>query len=285
MPEMGNPNMYLIYVDESYDETHYAYSAIFINAFLWNQYLSNRLDWRKNWFDQYGIPLDYELHATKFVGGRGEHPANRDKLFRADLFYEAVGTIENMDGVHVINAITSDKKNHLKLFEHMLNRINRTLKAKSAMGILICDEGNENRLTSIVRKMKKENHIPYNTFGSIGSTRNIPLNQIIEDPLFKTSKSSYFIQLSDFIAFSLLRNEKPLASTRARVSSAFDQLDRVLIKEANRYDSRSKGIVRVYMKGRCRSTQPWEANHLQVGGYVQSHNLSNHEKERRWHVS
>lgn len=245
MPDTANPNMYLVYIDESYDKTHYAYSAIFINAFAWNQYFARFLDWRKHWFTQHKIPLDYELHATKFVGGRGEHPADRDKLFRAGLFYEAVGMIEKMNGVHVMNAITDNKKNHLRLFEYVLNRIDRTLVAKRAIGVLICDEGNENKLTAIVRKMKKENHIPYNSHGSIGGTRNIPLDRIIEDPLFKTSKSSYFIQLSDFIAFSLLRNERPLDGTQTKVRIAFDQLDQVLIKEANRYDRRGKGIVRV----------------------------------------
>lgn len=244
MAEALNPNMYLIYIDESYDKTHFAYSAIFINAFAWNQYFASLLNWRMEWFKRYGIPLDYELHATKFVGGRGGHPANSDKLFRANLFHEAIGIIENIPGVHVMNAITDNKKNHLKLFEYMLNRINRTLNAKSAFGVLICDEGNENKLTAIVRKMKKENHVPYNVLGSIGGTRNIPLDRIIEDPLFKTSKSSYFIQLSDFLAFSLLRNEKPLANTQVNVRSAFDQLDQVLVKVANRYDRREKGIIR-----------------------------------------
>lgn len=40
--------------------------------------------------------------------------------------------------------------------------------------------------------------------------RNISLERIIEDPLFKTPESSYFIQLLGFPVSSLLRNEKPL---------------------------------------------------------------------------
>lgn len=244
-----NSSMYLIYVDESYDETHYAYSAMFIDAFKWNFYFDYLVSWRREWFQQHQIPLDYELHATKFIGGRGEHPANRNKLFRATLFHEAIGRIEKMEGVEAINAITSDKKKHLQLFEYMLNRINRTLEAKNATGVLICDQGNENKLTSIVRKMKKENHIPSTVYqywmhGAKG--RNLPLERIIEDPLFKTSKSSYFIQLSDFLAFSLLRNEKPLGgSTLDPVKTAFEQLDSTLIKVAFRNDPKKKGIIRV----------------------------------------
>ncbi len=238
-----------MYIDESYDETHYAYSAMFVPAFQWNQYFEKLVTWRREWFEAHKIPLDYELHATKFVGGRGEFPANRDKNYRAVLFKEAIKRIENIDdGLKIINAITIDKKKHMLLFEYMLNRINNTLKAHQAFAVLICDEGNENKLTAIVRKMKKENHVPdrVDMYGYNYASRNLPLERIIEDPLFKTSKSSYFIQLSDFLAFSLLRNEKPLdGSTLEPVRTAFEQLDKTLVKVAFKSDPRKKGIIRV----------------------------------------
>ncbi len=162
------------------------------------------------------------------------------------MFLEAIARIEEMENIKVINALTSNKKKHLQLFEYMLNRINKTLEKNNSFGVLICDEGNENQLTSIVRKMKKENHIPNSSeiFGLSRTKRNIPLERIIEDPLFKTSKSSYFIQLSDMLAFSLLRNEKPIQSTSEKVRMAFDQLDKALVKNAFARDPRKKGIIR-----------------------------------------
>lgn len=238
----NNPSMYLIYIDESYcskPRGAYVYSAIFINAFNWQRHFKDILQWREEWFEQHQIPLDYELHATRFVSGHGEFPANRNKEYRAKLFYEAIGRIEKMNGVEVMSAITSKKRRHLELFQYMLNRIERTLKAKNAYGIMICDEGNENKLTSTVRRMQKENRI-----ASIN--KDVPLRHIIEDPLFKTSESSYFIQLADFLAFALLRNEIPVPnSTRELVQTAFEQLDSTLIKEASRTDYRKKGIVRL----------------------------------------
>jgi uncharacterized protein (UPF0248 family) len=235
--------MYLIYIDESYDETHFAYSALFVDAFNWNEHLKKLREWRNNLFQNHGIPLDYELHATNFVGGRGQAPVNRDKSYRAQLFFETIGMIEKMKTIDIINAITPNKKNHLLLFDYMLNRINRALEDKNAIGILICDEGNENKLTSIVRKMKKSNHVP-SKYSHTGGRRDIPLHRIIEDPLFKTSKSSYFIQLADFVAFSLLRSEKPLPTTLGPVATAFNQLDQTLIKKAFRNDPKQEGIIR-----------------------------------------
>lgn len=242
-------NFYLVYIDESYDETHYAYSAMFVPAFQWNEYFNKLVAWRREWLNNHQIPLDYELHATKFVGGRGEFPSSRDKNYRAGLFKEAIQRIENIDdGLKIINAITTNKKKHMVLFEYMLNRINNTLKYNQSYGVLICDEGNEKKLTAIVRKMKKENPIPdrFDMYGYNSAYRNLPLERIIEDPLFKTSKSSYFIQLSDFLAFSLLRNEKPLDGTTLEpVRMAFDGLDKVLVKSAFKNDPRKKGIIRV----------------------------------------
>ena len=234
-------NFYFIYVDESYDEKSYAYSAIFVDAFKWNSIFNSILKWRKEWFANHQIPLDDELHATDFVGGRGSHPTNRNKDYRAGLFYEAIGHIETMD-VKIMNAITSEKKRHLKLFEYMLNRIENTLKHKFAWGAMICDEGNENKLTGLVRRMKKNNTIPSQYWQQGASDINIPLDRIIEDPLFKQSKSSYFIQLADFLAFSLLRSEKPLHSQPQKIREAFNLLDKTLIREATRKDPR--GIIR-----------------------------------------
>ena len=136
----------------------------------------------------------------------------------------------------------------MQLFEWMLNRIERTLKELNAQGVLICDEGNEQKLTTLVRRLKKVNPIPNKAefdMQGIGHDRNMPFENIIEDPLFKTSKSSYFIQLADFLAFSLLRNEKPLPQTLAKVNTAFDQLDKVLVKKAFSTDRRKKGIIRL----------------------------------------
>ena len=48
MPNHPN-HMYLVYIDESYDETNFAYSAIFINAFRWNDYFNQLLEWRGEW--------------------------------------------------------------------------------------------------------------------------------------------------------------------------------------------------------------------------------------------
>lgn len=54
------------------------------------------------------------------------------------------------------------------------------------------------------------------------------------------------MQLSDMIAFSLLRNEKPIAgSTQPKVQTAFDQLNESLVKIAFKLDPKKKGIIKI----------------------------------------
>jgi Protein of unknown function (DUF3800) len=55
------------------------------------------------------------------------------------------------------------------------------------------------------------------------ATRNIPTQFILEDPVFKVSQRSYFIQLADFCAYALLRKERPVATkTKCGLDVAFD---------------------------------------------------------------
>ena len=96
---------------------------------------------------------------------------------------------------------------------------------KNAYGVLICDEGNEKKLISMVRKRRK------NSFSS-GQKLVSPVKRIIEDPLFKPSTSSYFIQITDFVAFSFLRSQNPTQTTRKLVEQSFESLDEILIKKS-----------------------------------------------------
>ncbi len=61
MPNHLN-HMYLVYIDESYDETNFAYSAIFINAFRWNDYFNQLLEWRGEWKEKADVGQPSPAH-------------------------------------------------------------------------------------------------------------------------------------------------------------------------------------------------------------------------------
>ena len=216
-------SMYFIYIDESYDEAHYCYSALFVPVFKWNDIFEEVFQWRKKLRKEYKIPFEYELHATKFISGSGAPHNNRDKDFRANIFNESFHFFNSLSDIYVIAGITDKKVKHLKLFNQLLNQIETSLREKNAFGVLICDEGNERKLISIVRRKRKRKKMIVS-----GETLNLSLERIVEDPLFKTSTSSYFIQITDFISFGLLRSEYPSKNTKPLVQKAFNNLDKIL---------------------------------------------------------
>ena len=121
------------------------------------------------------------------------------------------------------------------------------MQAWGSRAILVCDEGKEAAYTRLRRRMGVYNPIPsrFGTWADTGeATRNIPIDRIIEDPFFKKSSQSYFIQMVDFCAYALLRRERPLPSkSKYGLHEAFDLLSGILVREASRKDP--EGIVRL----------------------------------------
>lgn len=238
--------MHLFYVDEAADEELIVYSAICLPVSLWRAALEQVRDFRRSLRRNYGIPMTYELHAWKFVRGQGR-PSQRviTKFERAQIFFEVIDAVAALPGVQLFNACFP-RKDHLTAFERLLNRLERTLKEWDSYGLLICDRGKEVLLTKVARRMGVFNPIPsaYGQWAETGqSWKNIPLERIVEDPVFKDSARSYFIQMTDFVAYSLLRRERPTPRVKKYgIDKAFTRLRRVLYLEASRRDP--EGIIR-----------------------------------------
>lgn len=239
--------MRLIYIDDSRDEELCVFSALAIPSDAWQDIFLKVKDWRKDLKDTDGIFLYKELHAWKFVSGR-ERPSDRiiGKNRRCEIFKGALKMLATLNEVRLFNAV-GGKKDRLSLFERLLNRINRTMVAWDSRAILIIDEGSENEYTRLARKMHVFNPIP-SSMGVWAATgkakKNIPLDRIIEDPFFKKSSRSYFIQLVDFCAYALLRRERPIPSkTRYGLDKAFNNLSPIVFKAAVRKDP--EGIIRI----------------------------------------
>jgi len=206
--------MHFLYIDDSTERPINIFSAVCVPCEQWNQVFDRIKRWRKHLRDVHGIPLNYELHARKFLSGRGTAGVvgglSRHK--RAQIFHTSFKVANWLQecGVSVFNVCNAED-NQYRAFERLLNRIDRTMKARNSFAHLICDEGKEDQYTSLVRRMRVHNHIPskYGTWEDGSATKNIPLKQIIEDPQFKQSHKSYFIQMADFMAYGLLRQETP----------------------------------------------------------------------------
>jgi hypothetical protein len=91
------------------------------------------------------------------------------------------------------------------------NAIKSRLLAYAARGIIIADQGRELEINRAIRKMRRFNPIPsqYGTWDGLSRTKNIAVQRVIEDPIFRESHRSYFVQLADAVAYALLKREVP----------------------------------------------------------------------------
>jgi len=238
--------VHLFYLDDSRDEQLCIFTALAIPVPAWRRCLDMLKEFRRSIRRSHGVFVHRELHAWKLVSGRGRI-ADRivTKYERSRIFRDFLSTVAALPGASVFNACFS-KKDDMIALERLLNRINRTLRTWNSHGIIISDEGKELEYTRLVRKMGVFNPIP-SMFGRWKETgeayKNIPIDRIVEDPFFKRSQQSYFVQAADCVAYALLRRERPVPSkTRYGIHEAFRLLSKVLFREASRRDP--EGIIR-----------------------------------------
>lgn len=132
--------------------------------------------------------------------GRGyislrENPVGKAR--RAELFKKILHWIAEMPGMSVVNALYPYRDGgRIQLFDTfaaLAIGINRTMQARDAYVILICDEGRDKSYRNVVRALAEAGKV----------------ERIVEDAFFKSSEHSYFIQLADFCGYALLRREAP----------------------------------------------------------------------------
>lgn len=237
--------MHLIYIDDSQDKPHYIFSAIAIPEDQWANTFAAIREWRRALKASDGIHITKELHAVDFVTGRGNVGVSIvTKWRRCEIFKEGLSLLTSQRGVRVFNVSLHHRQDWA--FERLLNRINRTMESWGSHALLICDEGKKADYTRLVRRMSVYNPIPrrYGVWLDTGQDfKNIPIDRIIEDPFFKESDKSYFIQMADWCAYALLQRERPIPSRKKYgLHKAFDLLAPICVLAANPADP--LGIIR-----------------------------------------
>jgi hypothetical protein len=235
--------MYLIYIDESTDEKISVFSALAVSETAWQDTFRLLRHYRGALKKTDGISIHAEFHAWKFVSGRGRISEDGvvTKGRRCAIFSETLGMIAGLPEAFLVNAVypTGDDE---AAFDGLLDGLERVLEARQSHAVLICDAGKDVYYTRLARRRQSfdpnaDYHVPYRD-GDAADRKS----RILEDPFYKDSKQSYFVQLADFCAYALLRRERPLESkTKYGLDRAFARLSPVLALEAS---ADPEGIVR-----------------------------------------
>jgi hypothetical protein len=236
------PDMHLIYIDDSWERPTQTYAAIAVAASSWRASFNEILTWRRHLKASDGIFIRREFHATEFVAGRGRIGLEVvTKYRRCQIFREAFSLLNGLHGVKVFTSCRTSRPEWA--FERLLTRIHKTMETWDSHAILIVDEGKELEMTRLCRKMAVFNPVPVYTGPRTLVTQNIATHRILEDPFFKDSAKSFFVQMADFVAYGLLRREQHLASkNKYGLHGCFDLLADVVVREASPKDG--MGVIR-----------------------------------------
>jgi hypothetical protein len=252
--------VYLLYVDESGDPgpkgagEHLVLSGLIVHESRWARCFKMVKELRGTLCDEFGIRRNAELHANNNIAGRGALWGTRRTVAeRIRLFQIVVEAVTQMPGVRAINVCVRKKATpfegqtghrvYEKAWTLMLQRFHNYIdrsrgRGGAECGMVIHDCGHEVEIRKLMRKLRVYNPVP-SQFG--GASRNIPLLTLIEDAVPRNSFHSQFIQLCDYVAFSLLRREEPVAKYPG-LENVFALARPIVLKEAAKNDP--DGIVR-----------------------------------------
>ena len=280
----GASSTRIYYIDESYDSSKYCLIALGLTAATWRAAFEAVKQYRASLKQSDGVLFRTEIHARDLTTGRGTlGPLTVGKWRRSRIFFELLQVTAALPDVHLLN-VCLDRAGRadpqFDAWDRLLNRLNRLAEGRnrqenavrrkllaevkqgvkpstyaglerrlipySAHALFMADQGHEQEIVRLRRKLSVFNMIP-SKFGSWGdaASKNVPLTHLVEDALFRDSAHSYFIQLADCVAFALLKRETAPTPhvLRYNLHKAFDtHLAAICMRQASAGDP--LGIVR-----------------------------------------
>jgi hypothetical protein len=255
--------MYLMYVDGSGDTglqnsptRYYILTGLVIHELRWQQHLDQIVNFRRRIRTAFGLRLAEEIHAAAMVNRPGplvRIPRN-DRLTILRAFTDELATMPDLNIINIVvdkqgkvapyDAFEMAWKALLQRFENTI--VNRNFPGPAnpdERGSIFPDNTDNRRVTQLLRQLRRYNPVANQPRFGIGY-RNLLVRNLIEDPNFRDSRHSYFIQAADLAAYLLLQYISPGSYfTKKGARAYFRRLDPVLCKVASTVDP--LGIVRL----------------------------------------
>ncbi len=232
--------MHLMYVDESGDcglqnspTRFFVLSGLVLHELRWRDVHRALVDFRRRVKAAYGLGMRDELHASHFMTRPGKL-ACIPKYRRLLIVREFAGLLGSLPDVSLINVLVDKAskplgydvfemawKALLQRFENTMSRRNFTGPANpDERGMVFSDYTDTKKLTALIRKMRHWNPIPNQPGYGIGY-RNVAVQHIIEDPSFRDSGHSYFVQAADTAAYLVYESLAPSAYMRKQGGNTY----------------------------------------------------------------
>jgi Protein of unknown function (DUF3800) len=255
--------MFLMFADESGDSglinspsSFFALAGLVVHELRWRACFEQIMDFRRKLRDDVGLKLREEIHAGALISRPGPL-ARIQKHLRLKIVRDFADQLASMEELNVISVLV-DKQNKsagYDVFENawraLIQRFENTIKCGNFSGprnaddrgLLVCDNTEGKKLISLVRRMNVYNPIPHQPHFGTGY-RNLALQFLIEDPVFRESEWSQFIQAADVCAYLLYEFARPSSYMRQKGGrNYFKRLKPILCLRASPGDE--FGIVRL----------------------------------------
>jgi len=207
--------MRIVYFDESGDDGFPSYSSplfgltsIYMHYLSWKENYEAVLDFRKRLKTDFNFPVKLEFHTKYFLLDKNPYKdlnlKNDEKKEIVSLFCQLISELN----LKVINTVIIKERLANPKFEvlntaltYSIQRIENDLESGSnpnSRFMIITDPGRVGKMRKTTRKIQRINFIPSKYYTS---NYRKEIKYLIEDPLPKDSKQSYFIQISDLISY------------------------------------------------------------------------------------
>lgn len=207
--------MFIAYYDESGDDGFpsqssplFVLTAGYIHHLYWKDAFERVRDFRRYLKERCGLPVKIEFHTKQFLLNKNPY---RDLALtpnaRIEVLKQFCDLIAQLEMRFVNVAIVKPRiagQGYQVLdtaVKYSVQRIENDLdpnKNPDHLFMVITDSGRVGKMRKTCRKIQRINYIP-SRFGPQAYRQDI--RSLIEDPLPKDSKESYFIQVCDLVAY------------------------------------------------------------------------------------
>jgi hypothetical protein len=206
--------MQIVYFDEAGDDGYPQYSseffvltALYFHYMNWQPIFQTIRDFRRNLKETFNFPMGLEIHTKHFWLNKKPYNEFRfpisERVTVTNLFCDLIACLDlKIINVVIVKPRIKNPKYPVldTALKYSIQRIENDLNPILNPGekfILITDPGRVGKMRNTSRRIQRINFIP-SRYSPNAYRREI--TALIEDPLPKDSRESYFIQLADLVS-------------------------------------------------------------------------------------
>lgn len=212
--------MYLAYVDESGNiglpgSRTFTLACLFLAGDNWPDAFDQMIDLRRSLHRRYRLPVRAEVKANYLLRGKG--PLWKLRLTEVERYeiYRSMMNVQVSLGLQTYAIVINkqelaqrgrDENAREVAWEFLLQRLERLTTTTHTPAMIIHDEGEGAAIRKIARKARR-----VGSAGSAFGTGHLdrPVRLLVDDPVSRDSRQSYFIQLADLSAYAAFRMIHP----------------------------------------------------------------------------